>query len=158
MYTKEDWLVLLKEFHPAGPLNVLVALVLINIVSSLFFLFFRRPAMGKGCITVTKYFLFLFNLLFFVSNWVYSSVILVAIIWFLLQMYVYFMYYFNEPSDTVLFLSFIFYVAPRVSDDAESIDPTRCKTRFKADVCSLFPPSLHQCQHKRWGLRLAQTP
>lgn len=26
--------------------------------------------MGKGCITVTKYFLFLFNLLFFVSNWV----------------------------------------------------------------------------------------
>lgn len=28
----------------------------------------RGADMGKGCITVTKYFLFLFNLLFFVSN------------------------------------------------------------------------------------------
>lgn len=26
--------------------------------------------MGKGCITVTKYFLFLFNLLFFVSDYI----------------------------------------------------------------------------------------
>lgn len=33
----------------------------------------RSAAMAKGCITVTKYFLFLFNLLFFVSNLIYLS-------------------------------------------------------------------------------------
>lgn len=31
------------------------------------FLFYRAAVMGKGCIAATKYFLFLFNLLFFVS-------------------------------------------------------------------------------------------
>lgn len=66
--------------HPEAALKVFVALVLINSVSLLSS--FRGPAMGKGCITVTKYFLFLFNLLFFVSNWVYSSVVMVAITWF----------------------------------------------------------------------------
>lgn len=30
--------------------------------------------MGKGCITVTKYFLFLFNLLFFVSNYLFFNI------------------------------------------------------------------------------------
>lgn len=86
--------------------------------------------MGKGCITVTKYFLFLFNLLFFVSNWVYLSVV---IIWFSCTcmahthtvaslfhlLYIHKNY---EPSDSVWFISFIFYVAPQISDDAESID------------------------------------
>lgn len=36
-------------------------------VLMIFFLFYRAAVMGKGCIAATKYFLFLFNLLFFVS-------------------------------------------------------------------------------------------
>lgn len=64
-------------YHPEAALKGLGAPVLINSVSLLFTS--RRPAMGKGCITVTKYFLFLFNLLFFVSNWVYSSMVMVAV-------------------------------------------------------------------------------
>lgn len=129
-------------YHPEAAIKVLVALVLINSVS--LFLSSRGLAMGKGCITVTKYFLFLFNLLFFVSNWVYLSMVMVVKIWFLMHIYgthshrhlsftlssfIYSRHKNYGPSDSVWFIGFIFHVAPQISDDAESTDSAGCKTR-----------------------------
>ncbi|KAG8012748.1 CD82 antigen, partial [Nibea albiflora] len=63
---------------------------------------FRDAAMGKGCITVTKYFLFLFNLLFFI----FGALIMGFGLWVLFDNQS-FIAVLQESSDTVKVASYI---------------------------------------------------